>query len=92
MKSKMRFFALQNSKRARTTAKRLAAMIREYKRDPVRNFRMGSEAAALAMKVSYYLRQSETGGRIILTQDGKRRQLFSVDKENARQSCNTGAI
>jgi hypothetical protein len=86
MKSKMRFFSLQNTKRARATAKRLTAILREYKRDPVRNFRMGSEAAALAMKVSYYLRQSETAGRIILTEDGKRRQVFLIDNANTSKS------
>lgn len=83
MKSKLRFFANQSSKRARTTARRLTRILRQYKRDPIRNFRMHSEAAALAAKVSYFLREAEAGGRIILTEDGKRRQVFLVDNVNS---------
>lgn len=86
MKSKLHFFAKQNTKRARTTARRLARILREFKNDPVRNFRLHSEAAALAAKVSYFLREAETGGRIILTEDGKRRQVFLVDKEKSHFS------
>lgn len=80
MKSKMHFFANQSSKRARTTARRLARILREFSDDPVRNCRLHSEAATLAEKFSYFLREAEAGGRIILTDEGERRQVFLVDK------------
>ena len=49
-------------------------------------FNLHSEASALAAKVSYFLREAETGGRIILTDDGKRRQVFLVDNLNSFSS------
>lgn len=82
MKSKIHFFANQSSKRARTTARRLAHILREFSNDPVRNCRLHSEAATLAAKVSYFIREAKAGGRIILTDDGERRQVFLVDKLN----------
>jgi hypothetical protein len=86
MKSKMHFFANQSSKRARTTARRLTRILRELGNDPFRHFNLHSEASALAAKVSYFLREAETGGRIILTDDGKRRQVFLVDNLNCFSS------
>lgn len=79
MRSKLKFFALQSQKRARTQARRLAALVRKYQRDPSRNYGTRSEAAALAMKISYYIRQAEMAGRVILTEDGQRRQFFLLD-------------
>jgi hypothetical protein len=79
MKSKLMFFARLSRKRARTQARRLNVLMKQYRSDPVRNFRTHSEAAGLARSASYYLRQAEIAGRIILTVDGKRRQLFLVD-------------
>lgn len=86
MKSKMHFFARQSSKRARTTARRLSRIVRKFSNDPVRHFNLHSEAAAMAAKVSYFLREAEMGGRIILTDDGKRRQVFLVDNLNSFSS------
>lgn len=82
----MHFFANQSTKRARTTAKRLTHILREFRNDPVGNFRLHSEAAALAEKVSYFIRQAEESGRIILTEDGKRRQVVLVDNEKVNLS------
>lgn len=79
MKSKLMFFVRLSRKRARTQARRLYVLMKQYRSDPVRNFRMHSEAAGLAISASYYLRQAEIAGRIILTVDGERRQLFLVD-------------
>lgn len=79
MKSKLMFFARLSRKRARTQARRLNVLMKQYRSNPVRNFRTHSEAADLAKKTSYYLRQSEIAGRIIFTFDGERRQLFLVD-------------
>ena len=76
MTSKIKFFSQQHKKRARSTAKRLKAMMKKYRRDPADNFGVLSEAAALAVKASYYLREAETAGRIILTDHGERRQVF----------------
>lgn len=76
MTSKIKFYAQQDRKRARSTGKRLAALMRKYLRDPAENFSVRSEAAALAVKASYYLRQAEAAGRIILTDDGERRQVY----------------
>ena len=90
MKSQMRCFANQNTKRARATARRLTRILRDLKRNPSRNFRLYSEAATLAEKVSYFLRESETGGRIILTEDGHRRQFFLVDRLKNHSICQTG--
>lgn len=79
MKSKLMFFARLSRKRARTQARRLNLLMKHYRSDPVRNFQTHSEAAGLARSVSYYLRQAEVAGRIILTEDGDRRQVFLVD-------------
>lgn len=76
MTSKVKFFSQQHKKRARSTAKRLSAMLKKYRKNPDDNFSLLSEAAGLAVKVSYYLRESETAGRIILTESGARRQVF----------------
>jgi hypothetical protein len=90
MKSQMRCFANQNTKRARATARRLTRILRDLKSNPSRNFRLYSEAATLAEKVSYFLRESETGGRIILTEDEQRRQFFLVDRLKEYSICQTG--
>jgi hypothetical protein len=90
MKSQMRCFANQNTKRARATARRLTRILRDLKSNPSRNFRLYSEAATLAEKVSYFLRESETGGRIILTEDGQRRQFFLVGRKEKCSICQTG--
>lgn len=79
MKSKLMFFARQSSKRARTQAQGLRRLMKRFSSDPVRNFKTWSEAASLARRVSYHLRQAETAGRIILTAEGERRQVFLVD-------------
>lgn len=76
MTSKIKFFSQQHKKRARSTAKRLAAIMKKNSRDPDDNFGARSDAAALAVRVSYYLREAEAGGRIILTDHGERRQVF----------------
>jgi hypothetical protein len=76
MKSKIKYFAHQDKKRAHSTGKRLGALLRKYLRDPDENFSVRSEAAALAVKASYYLRRAEVAGRVILTDHGERRQVF----------------
>ena len=81
MKSKRVFIARMSRKRARTQARRLGVLIKQYRNDPVRNFCTHSEASSLARRVSYYLRQAEMAGRIILTVDGNRRQVFLIDKD-----------
>lgn len=86
MTSKIKFFSQQHKKRARSTAKRLAAMMKQYGRDPDENFGTRSEAAALAVKVSYYLREAEAAGRIILTDHGERRQVFLSTSSNSADS------
>lgn len=86
MKSKIKFFSQQHKKRARSTAKRLAAMMKKYLSDPDDNFGVRSEAAALAVKVSYYLREAEAAGRIILTDHGERRQVFLSTSSNSADS------
>ena len=82
MKSKLVFIARLSRKRARTQARRLGVLMKQYRNDPVRNFCMHSEASSLARRVLYYLRQAEMARRIILTVDGDRRQVFLVDKDN----------
>lgn len=82
MTSKMKYFSHQNKKRARSTAKRLAALMKKFHRDPDANYGVKSEAAALAVKTSYYLRQAEANGRIILTDHGERRQVFLNSSNN----------
>ncbi|GJJ05648.1 hypothetical protein RugamoR64_61860 [Duganella rhizosphaerae] len=82
MTSHIKFFSHQHKKRARATAKRLAAMMKKYNRDPDANFGIKSEAAALATRASYYLRQAEANGRIILTDHGERRQVFLSPSSN----------
>lgn len=76
MESKLFLLSKQNRKRARSTAKRLAAVLKKYQRDPDADAGMRSEAAALAVRASYYLREAEAAGRIILTDHGERRQVF----------------
>jgi hypothetical protein len=77
MTSIIKFYAQQDRKRARSAGKRLGALVRKYMRDPEENFSVRSEAAALAVKASYYLRKAETAaGRVILTDHGERRQVF----------------
>lgn len=76
MKTRLWGFALNSKRRASTQARRLRAILRQYAADPVRNYRLHSEAAALARSVSYYLRDWECVGRVILTEDGERRQVF----------------
>jgi hypothetical protein len=67
MITKLTFLSRQSGKRARSAGRRLSALLREYRRDPDTNFSVHSEAAALAVRASYYLRQAEAAGRIILT-------------------------
>lgn len=76
MKTVMMGFARQAGRRARTQARRLGAILRQYQEDPERYDWRRSEAAALARRVSANLRQSEAFGRVILTDRGERRQLF----------------
>jgi hypothetical protein len=76
MNSKLMFASRQNRKRARSTARRLLTVLKKYQRDPDSNAGMQAEAAALAVRASYYLREAETAGRIILTDHGERRQIF----------------
>ena len=76
MKTKLTFLSLQSGKRARAAGRRLSALLRKYRRDPDTNFSIHSEAAALAVRASHYLRQAEAAGRIILTDHGERRQYF----------------
>jgi hypothetical protein len=76
MDSKLMFVSQQNTKRARSTARRLLAVLKKYQRDPDSNVGMRGEAAGLAVRASYYLREAETAGRIILTDHGERRQIF----------------
>jgi hypothetical protein len=76
MDSKLMFVSQQNRKRARSTARRLLAVLKKYQRDPDSNVGMRGEAAGLAVRASYYLREAETAGRIILTDHGERRQIF----------------
>lgn len=82
MKSKLMFFARLSRKRARAKARRLGILLKQYRSDPVHYFRVHSEAAGLARSVSYYLRQAEIAGRIILTKEGERRQVFLVDSDH----------
>ena len=56
MDSKLMFVSQQNRKRARSTARRLIAVLKKYQRDPDSNAGMRGEAAALAVRASYYLR------------------------------------
>jgi hypothetical protein len=88
MKSKLMFFVRLSRKRARTQARRLSALMKRYRSDPVCNFRTHSEAASLARSVSYYLREAEMAGRIILTVDGDRRQVFLVDDDTNESDVN----
>ena len=48
MKSKLVFIARLSRKRARTQARRLGVLIKQYRNDPVRNFCTHSEASSLA--------------------------------------------
>lgn len=76
MESKLIFLSQQSRKRARSTARRLAAILKRYRLDPDADAGMRSEAAALAVRASYYIREAETAGRVILTDHGERRQVF----------------
>lgn len=76
MESKLIFLSQQSRKRARSTAKRLAAVLKKYQRDPDADAGMRSEAAALAVRASYFIREAEAAGRVILTDHGERRQVF----------------
>jgi hypothetical protein len=76
MDSKLMFVSQQNTKRARSTARHLLVVLKKYQRDPDSNAGMRGEAAGLAVRASYYLREAETAGRIILTDHGERRQIF----------------
>lgn len=76
MKTVMMGFARQASRRARTQARRLDAILREYQADPEANYWRRSEAAGLARRVSAAWRQSELVGRVILSDRGERRQIF----------------
>lgn len=76
MKTKLTFLSRQSGKRARSAGRKLSALLREYRRDPDTNFGIYSEAAALAVRASYHLREAEAAGRIILTDHGERRQYF----------------
>ena len=80
MKSKLTFYARQSSKRARKQAHRLHLLMKRFSSDPVRNFKTWSEAASLARRVGHNLRQTEAGGRIMLTMDRQRRQVILLDK------------
>jgi hypothetical protein len=76
MKTRLMGFARQSQRRARTQARRLGAILKQYDADPVRNFSLRGEAAALARRVSGNWRQSEVIDRVILTDRGERRQVF----------------
>jgi hypothetical protein len=76
MKSVMMGIAIRAERRARTQARRLGAILRQYQSDPEENFSRRSEAASLARRVSAAWRQSETIARVILTDRGERRQFF----------------
>jgi plasmid stabilization system protein ParE len=93
MKTQFQSFARQSGKRARTKARRLAAMLRVYQRDPVGNYSLRSESVHLARSVSYYLRQAELVGRIILNIEGDTRPAFlpgtTPGNESARANGNT---
>lgn len=92
MKSKLMYFARLSRKRARTQARRLGILMKQYRSDPVRNYRTHSEAAGLARSVSYYLRQAETAGRIILTVEGERRQVFLVDSASLKSNRDNAGL
>lgn len=76
MKTTLMGFARRDQRRARTLARRLVAIIKQYQADPASNFSLRSEAAALAHRVSGRLRQAEVVDRMILTDRGERRQMF----------------
>jgi hypothetical protein len=76
MKTVMMGVAIRAQRRARTQARRLGAILREYQADPEGNYWRRSEAAALARKVSAAWREAETVARVILTDRGERRQVF----------------
>jgi hypothetical protein len=76
MKTILMGYARQARRRARTQARRLGAILRQYQADPEHNYWLRSEAAALARRASASLRQSEVFGRVILTDRGERRQVF----------------
>ncbi|WP_156895474.1 hypothetical protein [Massilia putida] len=83
MKTRMMGQALQANKRARTQARRLGAIVKQYQDDPERNYWRHSEAVSLARKVSANWRTFETVGRVILTDRGDRRQVFLPDVDSA---------
>jgi hypothetical protein len=83
MKTRMMGHALQANRRARTQARRLGAIFKEYQDDPERNYWRHSEAVSLARRVSANWRQFETVGRVILTDRGDRRQVFLPDVDPA---------
>jgi hypothetical protein len=76
MKTVMMGFAIRAQRRARTQARRLGAILRQYQADPEENYSRRSDAAGLARRVSAAWRQSETVARVILTDRGERRQVF----------------
>lgn len=69
-------FARQASRRARTQARRLGVILREYQADPEGKYWRRSDASSLAHRVSAAWRRSEIVGRVVLTDRGERRQVF----------------
>lgn len=76
MKTVMMGLAIRAQKRARTQARRLGSILRQYQADPEGNYALRSDAAGLARRVSAAWRQSETVAGVILTDRGERRQVF----------------
>lgn len=87
MKSQLQIFARQSGKRARVKARRLAAMLQAYQRDPISNYSLRGESAGLAKSVSFCLRQAEIVGRIISNMEDAGRQSLFIDMLQHKESA-----
>jgi hypothetical protein len=73
-------FARKSGERARVKAARVAVILRMYRRDPVANAFLRSEAEQLARKVVYHLRQAViVGSHIDMVQRRNRRPTNLID-------------
>jgi hypothetical protein len=65
MGAKLMGFARQDQRRARTQARRLATLLKQYHADPEDNFWMRSEAVTLAHRISVRVRLAKEIERVI---------------------------
>jgi hypothetical protein len=75
MGAKLMGFARRDQRRARTQARRLVAMLRQYRADPEANFSLRSEAVTLARRISIRVHLAEETELVILPERDERRLL-----------------